>query len=126
MAALAAWHEAHDAAADALAGVEAIPAHALAEAYSVLTRLPAGLAVPATTASDILARRFTSAPLELPAAARPSLLATLAAAGVSGGSTYDGIVALQAAAHGERLLTLDRRAVQTYGRLGVAFELLAA
>lgn len=36
------------------------------------------------------------------------------------GATYDGLVALEAAAHGKRLLTLDQRARSTYQRLGLA------
>ena len=35
------------------------------------------------------------------------------------GASYDGLVALEAAAHDHTLLTLDERAQQTYGRLGV-------
>ncbi len=46
MAALSAWHESHDAAAEALEAVRVLPAHAMLETYSVLTRLPGGLAVP--------------------------------------------------------------------------------
>ena len=46
IAALAAWHEQHEMAARALADVTALPAHVALEAYSVLTRLPSGLAVP--------------------------------------------------------------------------------
>ena len=56
--------------------------------------------------------------------AQSDLLRTLAAAGVLGGATYDGLVGLQAAAHGETLLTLDRRAEATYRRLGVAFAVI--
>jgi hypothetical protein len=44
---------------------------------------------------------------------------------VLGGATYDGLVGLEASAHGETLLTLDRRAAATYRRLGVAFEAIA-
>ena len=53
------------------------------------------------------------------------MLRTLTAAGVFGGATYDGLVGLQAIAHGETLLTLDLRAEATYRRLGVAFEVIA-
>jgi hypothetical protein len=44
----------------------------------------------------------------------------LADAGVSGGASYDGIVALQARAGGHTLLTLDRRVEDTFRRLGIA------
>jgi PIN domain len=126
IAALSAWHEQHQTAAAALKGVRALPAHVLVEAYSVLTRLPAGLAVPAGAAADVLARRFPDSPLQIAPEERGSLLATLAAAGLSGGATCDGLVALEAAAHDQTLLTLDQRAQVTYRRLGVPFRDLTA
>ena len=58
IAALATWHERHGAAAHALAPVTALPAHVLLEVYSVLTRLPSGLAVPAAMAAATITRRF--------------------------------------------------------------------
>jgi hypothetical protein len=66
----------------------------------VLTRLPAGLAVPAAAAVDVLAGRFGDDPLRLPDAERAGLLSKFADAGVFGGASYDGLVALEAAAHG--------------------------
>jgi toxin FitB len=93
----------------------------LLEAYSVLTRLPGGLAVDARTAASVLARRFTGAPLRLGDAERGALLERLAAHGVFGGASYDGLVALEAAAHRETLLTLDERAQVTYRRLAVPY-----
>src|SRR6188472_166069 len=59
IAALSAWHERHEQAAAALASVTALPAHVVVEAYSVLTRLPAGLAVAPLAAADVIARRFS-------------------------------------------------------------------
>ena len=53
---------------------------------------------------------------------RGLLLQTLAGAGVLGGASYDGLVALEAHAHGHVLLSLDRRAQETYRRLHVAFQ----
>ncbi len=123
--ALSGWHEHHELAADALAGVAALPAHVLIEAYAVLTRLPGGLAVPSEAAARVLTSRFGEEPLALAAAQRRTLLTTLAAAGVGGGACYDGLVALEAAAHGQVLLTRDARAQDTYRRLGVAFRALA-
>jgi hypothetical protein len=107
----------------ALEGVRVLPAHVILEAYSVLTRLPSGLAVDATAAAGVLARRFPEAPLRLTDAGRGKLLERLAAAGVFGGAGYDGLVALEAA--GRTLLTLDARAQATYQRLGVAFSVIA-
>lgn len=122
IAALSAWHEQHEAAAQALESVTALPAHVAIEAYSVLTRLPSGLAVPAGAAAGVIARRFGGPPLRLAPADHGSVLAKLARAGVVGGASYDGLVALEAAAHGHTLLTLDQRAQPTYRSLGAAFE----
>lgn len=84
----------------------------------MLTRLPSGLAVAPALAADVLARRFDQPPLRLDDAARRAVLNTLSDAGVLGGASYDGLVALEAMAHGEMLLTLDERAMTTYRRLG--------
>jgi len=126
IAALSSWHEQHDRAARALASVDALPAHVIVEAYAVLTRLPSGLAVAASEAANVLSRRFDGSPLRLGDAAHGAILETLAAAGVRGGATYDGLVALEAKANGRTLLTLDERAQETYGRLGAAFTVIAA
>lgn len=48
----------------------------------------------------------------------------LAGAGVSGGATYDGLIALTALAHDLELLTRDRRAERTYRALHVPYQLL--
>jgi hypothetical protein len=125
IAALARWHDMHAEAERALAGVEALPTHAMLESYSALTRLPGGLALDADTAANLLTRRFPGAPLRLPDAEQSALLPTLASAGVFGGAGYDGLIALEAAAHGRTLLTLDRRAQASYRRLGVAFQFIA-
>ena len=123
--ALAGWHENHEVAASALDDVAALPAHVLIEAYAVLTRLPGGLAVAPEGAAAVLASRFAEEPLQLAGATRRTLLMTLAAAGIAGGASYDGLVALEAAAHEQVLLTRDARAQDTYRRLGVAFRALA-
>ena len=88
----------------------------------MLTRLPGGLAVPAATASDVLHRRFPGAPLRLAARDRRALVDVLAEADVAGGAAYDGLVALEAQAHGRTLVTLDHRAQRTYRRLGVSYR----
>lgn len=124
IAAFAAWHDRHDAAARALADVTVLPAHVILEAYAVLTRLPAGLAVPASVAAGALSERFAEEPLRLADSDRGALLHTLAAAGVYGGASYDALIALEAHAHGHVLLSLDRRAQETYRRLRIAFRTL--
>ena len=91
----------------------------------MLTRLPAGLAVPPDMAASVLARRFGEPPLRLSETERGRVLATLAGAGVLGGATYDGLIALEAKAHGRTLLTLDARAQTTYRRLQVPFSAIA-
>lgn len=107
-----------------MSAVTALPGHVVIEAYAVLTRLPSGLAVPSATVARVLAQRFPEPPLLLDTAQRGRFLEQLAAAGVFGGATYDGLVALEAHNRGLTLLTLDERAQLTYARLGVAFELL--
>jgi predicted nucleic acid-binding protein len=48
----------------------------------------------------------------------------LAAVRVSGGATYDGLIALTALDHDLELLSRDLRAARTYRALGVRFRLL--
>ena len=124
IAALSAWHENHEAAAEALADVRQLPAHVVIEAYAVLTRLPAGQAVQAGLAATTLADRFGQPPLRLGDGDRRTVLETLSRAAVLGGASYDGLVALEARAHGRTLLTLDRRAQPIYQRLGAAFSVI--
>jgi toxin FitB len=99
-----------------------LPAHVLVESYSVLTRLPGGLAVPPATAASALARRFPEPPLRLSEGDRAGLIERLAGASVFAGASYDGLIALEAHTNGQTLRTLDERAQATYRRLGVAFE----
>lgn len=49
----------------------------------------------------------------------------LARRGISGGATYDGLVALSAREHAAVLFTWDARARSTYEALGVKAEVLA-
>jgi hypothetical protein len=109
----------------ALEPVTVLPAHVVIEAYSVLTRLPGGLAVAPQLAAGVLGRRFDDPPLRLDDRERGALIATLAAAGIFGGAGYDGLVALEARAGGHTLLTLDGRAQVTYRRLGVPFGVIS-
>ena len=48
----------------------------------------------------------------------------LAARGIVGGATYDGLVALAAHAHGATLVTRDARARPTYEAVGVTVEVI--
>jgi predicted nucleic acid-binding protein len=101
----------------------ALSGHALAETYSVLTRLPGDLRLAPADAARLIAERFVE-PLVLgPEAARrlPDVLSRL---GIAGGAVYDALVALAAVAHGASLATRDARARPTYETVGV--EVLVA
>ena len=63
------------------------------EAYSVLTRLPAPRRIDPALARLALAHAFPQPPASLPARRVMPLLQLLEAAGISGGATYDAIVA---------------------------------
>lgn len=123
--ALLAWHDDHEASREAAVGA-VIPAHALVEAYSVLTRLPAPGRVEGAAARAVLDARFPAASVLVPPAVlQRSLVGRLADAGIAGGASYDGLVGLTAVHHGATLLTRDRRAVRTYDALDVPYRLLA-
>lgn len=124
VAAVSGWHAAHDTSRKAATG-GAIPAHALAEAYAVLTRLPSPYLMPFDVAAQLLRSWFPAARILVPPASLArSVVDRLASAEVVGGAVYDGIVALTAAAHNAELLTRDRRAARTYERLEVPFRLV--
>lgn len=92
--------------------------HAVAETYSVLTRLPGDIRLTPEDAATLMAARF-GPPLTLTgktAANVPGLLADL---GIAGGAVYDALVALPAAARGASLATRDARARSTYEAIGV-------
>ncbi|MDO8391161.1 MAG: PIN domain-containing protein [Actinomycetota bacterium] len=126
VAAFATWHEQHDVARRAVgAGVSAV-AHVLVETYSVLTRLPEPHRAAPAMARDFLIAAIKGDPLQLDVAAAKELPGRLHECGVAGGATFDGLIALTAAAHGATLVSLDRRAADTYRRCGVRFELLGA
>lgn len=92
--------------------------HALAETYSVLTRLPGDARLEPADAARLLDARFT-APLVLDAAQAGQLPSTLSKLGIAGGAVYDGLVALAAKQHGLPLATRDARARGTYDAIGV-------
>jgi predicted nucleic acid-binding protein len=124
VAALASWHEAHERSRRAADGAS-IPAHALIESYAVLTRLPPPHRLAAPTAGELLAGWFPSERvLHLDRRHTRSLLGRFATADLDGGAAYDGLVAVTAAAHDHVLLTRDARAVRTYERLGVTYQLI--
>ena len=124
IAALLADHPAHQLASEALAACETTIAHAAVETYSVLTRLPWPHRVDAATAAMVLEERTPASYAALDASGYAEAPARLAMAGVSGGATYDGLIALAALEHDLELLTLDKRAERTYRTLGVSYQLL--
>ena len=125
VAAFSSWHEQHDAARGAIRDGAGVVGHAIAQSYSVLTRLPEPHRAAPELVRDFLAAACIGAPLILEGDAVRALPARLVACGVAGGATFDGLIALTAASHDVTLLSLDRRAVDTYRRCGVRFELLA-
>lgn len=95
----------------------ALSGHAVAETYSVLTRLPGDLRVAPADAAQLLRARFV-APLQLKpetAARLPEILSEL---GIAGGAVYDALVGLAAVEHAATLATRDGRAAATYEAIG--------
>jgi predicted nucleic acid-binding protein len=125
IAAVLADHEAHVAAEEALSSSDTTIAHVAAETYSVLTRLPPPLQLSAAVAAALVQARLPPGMVTLGADAYAMALSTLAEARVSGGATYDGLIALTALEHDLELLSRDRRAARTYQAVGVRFTLLA-
>ena len=124
IAAFASWHEAHVKAREAVSGRVRLPAHVLLETFSVLTRLaPPHRAAPEVVES-FLSRQFPGAPLTLPARAHWALLKHAIRVGVAGGAVYDALIAATASKASVKLLTLDRRALPTYERMGIDYELI--
>jgi toxin FitB len=102
----------------------ALSGHALAETYSVLTRLPGDARLAADDAARLLDARF-AAPLVLSGAAAQHVHNTLSRLGIAGGAVYDALVALAAQEHGVALATRDARARGTYDAVGIAVILVA-
>ncbi|MGO1173606.1 MAG: PIN domain-containing protein [Actinomycetaceae bacterium] len=117
-------HEAHAAVRSWAAGrALALSGHALAETYSVLTRLPGDARVHPADAVTLIDDNFVEH-LELPAALAVVVHRELAGHGVAGGATYDGLVALAAREHGVVLATRDARARATYEAVGAEVHVI--
>lgn len=95
------------------------------ETYAVLTRLPGDARVSGTDAALLIDDNF-GPPLLLPAGLARRAHRELARHGVSGGATYDGLVALAGRELGVALATRDARARSTYDAVDVTVELLTA
>lgn len=118
IAAVCGWHEHHALAAAAIERRLAkrfgliTPAHAMIEAYAVLTRLPAPHRLAASDAWTLINANFVQGGsiAAMPAARQAALLQKLAAAAISGGRTYDALIAATAADAGaDELLTFNPR-----------------
>ena len=118
-------HEHHDATFEALEGRRlGLAGHAAFETFSVLTRLPAPARRTPATVARLLATTFPHSRF-LGAQACRSLFERLDAVGIAGGSVYDALVGAVAVEHGVRLVSRDRRALETYRALGIEVEYLA-
>jgi predicted nucleic acid-binding protein len=126
VAAFADWHPHHDVAHRAVldAGI-GVAAHAAFETYSVLTRLPEPHMMHAAVVHTWLEDTFADRWLALSADGLRLALERLRALGVAGGATYDGLIAITAAANEATIVTLDRRALATYALVGADVELVA-
>lgn len=102
----------------------ALAGHAMHETYAVLTRLPGDARLAPHDAVRLLRERF-EAPVVLDTRSFRSSLVALADLAITGGATYDGLIALAARSSGRPLASRDRRAEATYRRLGVDVELLS-
>ena len=118
VAAVSAWHEQHGAAAAAISvrldrgETMTVAAHALSEAYAVLTRLPAPHRLAPGDAWAVLSVNFVDGGKVVALSAREhvSVLTKLAEGAVGGGRTYDAIIAECAGRSGASvLLTLNPR-----------------
>ena len=101
IAAICAWHEFHEAAAEAVesrlvSGQGLVLAgHALAETYAVLTRLPSPHRLAPADAGTLIHENFVRGArlVALPGSAYAAIVRRLAREGVSGGRVYDAIIA---------------------------------
>ena len=91
--------------------------HALAETYSVLTRLPGDIRVSPSDAARLSEDRFAP-PLLLDSRTARRLPEVLSRMEIAGGAVYDALVGLAAVEHGLDLATRDARARDTYERVG--------
>jgi len=118
VAAICTWHERH---AVAVAAIEqrldrgdrlAVAAHAIVEAYAVLTRLPAPHRLAPADAWALVKANFVepATVVALNAPAFITLLNRLASAGIGGARSYDAVIAVSASqAKASALLTFNPR-----------------
>lgn len=98
--------------------------HALAETYSVLTRLPGDARVAPRDAVTLIDENFGDAAV-LDEALSRVIHRELARRGIAGGAVYDGLVGAAARGYDLTLATRDARARGTYEAVGARVELVA-
>lgn len=121
---LLASHVAHESTYAALAGRRlGLAGHAVFETFAVITRLPEPARVGPATATKLIRHNFPRTRY-LSDERAAELLEQLTESAVSGGATYDALVAATAVEHGCPLATRDQRALATYAALGTRVLLL--
>ena len=115
--AILASHEFHAACHESAGLVDAAVGHALLETYAVLTRLPQPYTVPAVQASAAV-RSYGGHVIALPPDDLADTIDRFVIARISGGASYDALIAATAIHHDATLLTRDERAAGVYERLG--------
>jgi toxin FitB len=115
--AMLANHEFHEACFESAGRIDAAIGHALVETYAVLTRLPQPYTVPPVQASAAL-RSYRSHVLVLPGDELAGTIDRFVTARVSGGCSYDALIASTAVHYDASLLTRDERAAEVYERIG--------
>lgn len=126
VAAFSSWHEDHDRARELVRGESGAIGHALVEAYSVLTRLPSPYRAVPSLVTAFLRAHFHGQVLALDGPAVRDLIMSLPRLSISGGAVYDAVIGATAADAGATLVTLDRRAMSVYERVGCDARLLTA
>lgn len=94
------------------------------ETYSVLTAYPPPHRAPADLVSEWIDSRFATLLAPPSPTEHRDLVRLLGNAGRSGGSVYDGLIALTARRAGATLITADKRAMPVYALIGVDVRLL--
>lgn len=122
VAAFASWHELHEPARAVVDRGARLAVQAALESYSVLTRLPAPHRAPADLVLTFLDDRFPEPYLLLSPERFRTFLSALGSSGIVGAASYDALIATIAMEAGATLLSCDRRAASTYGRLQAAVE----
>lgn len=122
----ASWHEDHGAVRSLLSEEMAIPAHVVLETYAVLTRLPEPHRVAGPAVATWLELQFVEV-LDPPSGeAHRHLVTRLGNESITGGRTYDALVAATCLAHDRPLVSADHRARRTYDELGLEVILIAS